>query len=192
MKKIRSIILVVSILAFIPATSYALFDIGVYGGYTFAGEVKSDVAGQSNPEPKGLSYGAIGHLNTAIFPLLRLGFGLYSENSNLDYSILNKDYEFTRKTVGIDLYLQLDIPMVPLHPYVKFASGVWEKIGGDLVAKDETDYFNTYRTGIGAALTFFPFLQLFAEYQYLYTRQVGEENDKADGHGVAVGLRFKY
>lgn len=188
MKKIRLIVLVISILAFIPATSYALFDIGIYGGYTFAGEIKSDVSGQSNPEPTGLSYGVIGHFNTPIFPLLRLGIGLYTENSNLDYSVLNKDYEFTRKTVGMDIYLQLDIPLVPLHPYAKFASGIWEEVGGDLVEKDETEYFSTYRTGVGVALTFFPMLQIFAEYQYLYTRNIGD--DTAVGHGVALGLRL--
>ncbi len=188
MKKIRSIVLVVSILAFVPASSYALFDIGIYGGYTFAGEIKSDISGQSNPEPTGLSYGAIGHFNTPIFPLLRLGVGLYTENSNLDYSISSQDYEFTRKTVGLDLYLQLDIPLIPLHPYAKFASGIWEEVGGDLVAKDETEYFSTYRTGVGAALTFFPMLQIFAEYQFLYTRNIGD--DKAVGHGVALGMRL--
>jgi hypothetical protein len=188
MKKIRSIVLVVSILAFVPATSYALFDIGIYGGYTFAGEVQSDISGQQNPEPTGLSYGAIAHFNTPIFPLLRLGIGLYTENSDLEFSIASEDYEFTRKTVGVDLYLQLDIPLVPLHPYAKFASGIWEEVGGDLVAKDETEYFNTYRTGLGAALTFFPMLQIFAEYQFLYTRQVGD--DTATGHGVALGLRL--
>jgi hypothetical protein len=187
MKKFSWIILIVSILAFVPATSYALFDLGVYGGYTFAGEIKSDVPGVSNPEPTGLSYGVIGHFNTPIFPLLRMGFGLYSEKSDFSYDLVNQSYDYTRKTVGIDLYLQLDIPLVPLHPYLKFASGVWEEIGGELVEKDETEYFSTYRTGVGVALTFFPFVQIFAEYQYLYTRNIGD--DTAVGQGVALGVR---
>lgn len=187
MKKVRIVVLLLGILAFVPATSYALFDIGVYGNYAYKGEIKSDTPNVNNPDPTGFSYGVIGHYNQGIFPFIRSGIGLYSQYSKLSFSTGSGDVEYGKKIVGIDLYLQLDIPLIPLHPYVKFASGIWEDYTGDM-SQASAEYFNTYQTGGGVALTFFPFLQFFGEYQYLYTKSVDE--DKAIGHAVAMGLRL--
>ena len=84
----------------------------------------------------------------------------------------------------------LDIPLIPLSPYVKFATGIWEDVAGDL--DTGSSFLNTYKTGAGLAFTFFPFLQLTGEYQFEYTKKIeaSNENYKASGHAVVLGIRF--
>jgi hypothetical protein len=198
MKKISLFIaLVVGIVAFTPTQSFALFDIGVYGGYSFAGEI--DTAGES-PNPTGFSYGTVGHYNQSIFPFIRLGIGFYTQKMNLGYDLASEEVEYGRKIVGFDSYLQLDIPLIPLHPYVKFAVALWEEQTGDFEDADQ-GVFDTYTLGFGAAFTFFPFLQVFGEYRYDYykqdiavsynstTEKYDMDEESAVGHAFHLGVR---
>ncbi len=205
MKKIKLIAAMAALLALIPASSFALFDIGAYGGYSYKSTIDTQTVSGSTPDPKGLSYGLIGHYNQPIFPLITMGVGLYSQYSKFSYSYKNlanksTEVQYGKKIIGIDLYLELNVPLLPIHPYVKFASGIYEDMNGDL-QKADRQYFNTYSTGGGLALTFFPFLQVFVEYRYDYIKQTGVEvsqtstgksnlqQEKATGNTVFIGLR---
>ena len=186
-KKFKIIIVLLGILVLTPSASYALIDLGLYGGYSFAGEIETT---GTKPEPKGFHGGFIGHVNQRLFLLFRAGLGLYAEYSSLEYSLAATDFTYTKRTLGVDLYLMLDIPLIPLDPYVKFATGIWEDVAGDL--DSGSSFLNTYKTGIGLAFTFFPFLQLTGEYQFEYTRKIesNNENYEGTGHAVVLGIRF--
>lgn len=176
MKKIRIIILILGIIAFIPASSYALFDIGAYGGYSFGGKVKTE---GSDVEPSGWEYGFIGHYNMTIFPmLLSFGIGAYFQLSPLK---LNDDSSYSKKAVGLDGYLQLELPIL-VHPYVRFSAAIWEDVEGN------AEYFKSYSLGGGLAFGIFGILQIYGE--YLFNTAIQDGNN-AIGNAVHLGLRIK-
>jgi len=182
MNRIRTLIVLLSLVAIIPATSYALVDIGAYGGYSFAG--KLETTGE-DVEPSGWEYGFIAHYNKTILPMiLSFGFGAYYQKSALNYDLLNKDYDFDKQSAGIDAYLQLELPII-IHPYGRVSATAWEKTGGD--ADSNTEYFKSYSAGAGIAMTIFPLLQLYGEYLYNFGEVDGK---KTTGNSAHLGLRL--
>jgi len=186
--KIIKILIIFLFLIFINQTSYALVDLGVYGGYSFSGEIDTEGTGEQ-PDPTGFEYGVIGHYNSSLLAFFNYGVGAYYQYSDLSYEGTSNnqdvDTDYNKNIIGLDAYLELSLPLMPLHPYVKIASAIWEETGGDL-ERVENEWFNTYSTGFGVAFTFFPMYQVFGEYQYSYSKMDGDKNI---GNAVHLGLR---
>ncbi len=177
MKKITFAAIIISFLFFIPSSAFALFDIGVYGGYSFAGDVETDV---KNVEPVGPEYGAIAHYTDSIL-IFNLGIGGYYQRSPLkDGSI-----EYTKQTAGIDGYAQLDIPLIPIMPYLRASLGVWENIEGDV---DNDEYFKSYSFGAGVDFPL-PVVPLAIYTEYVFS--VGfQDGNTAKSHAAHLGVRL--
>jgi hypothetical protein len=188
MKLTRTVILVLAVLCFIPASSYAIVDIGVYGGYSFAGKLEWDTIDKN---VNGWEYGVLGHINHTFLGLLELGIGGYAQWAPLKYSVGGKDYELTKSTYGIDGLALLDLPVFPLNPYVRGGIGVYEqvKVEAPVVGSEtKSEYFKSYYFGGGIALGIFPFVQIFGE--YLYTRSKQEDGVTIKGNAVHMGARL--
>jgi len=171
MRKIRTLLFLLALTLSIPSSSYALFDAGAYGGYTFSGEVMS-LDGQ-----KGANYGIIAHYNKSLLVFFDLGLGAYGQISNLS------DYD--RKSVGIDTYFLIDIPIFPIDPYAKFAFSIYENYSGTY--SPDSGAFKTYSPGAGLVLSL-PVIpvEMFGEYQY--TKSWSGNKEKS--HSVIFGIRL--
>ena len=177
MKKIR-ILLIIGLIAVAWTQSYAIIDIGAYGGYSFSGNLD---AGVKNVTLGGPEYGFIAHFNSTVIPIiLSVGMGPYYQSSMLKYT-LDGSHDFNRKTLGIDFYAQLELPII-IHPFVRVAPTIWEE------ADSKKQYFNGYLFGGGIAVTIFPMLQIYGE--YLYNRAWVMKAGDTTGHAVHLGLRL--
>jgi len=188
MKKIAILLMIASLTILTKKNSYALVDLGVYGSYSFSGEIETD-GPTATPDPTGFEYGIIGHYNRSLLAFFNYGLGGYYQYSNLSYDLnVNNqkiEVDYNKNIIGLDAYLELALPMMPMHPYLKISSAIWENTGGDLKRIDN-EWFNTYSTGIGLAFTFFPMYQVFGEYQFSYSKM---EDDKNTGNAIHLGLR---
>ncbi len=211
MKRFSFFILLLGILVFIPSTSFALFDVGVYGGYSFLGKVKKDSTKDDveNYDLQGWEYGFIAHYNGKILPVfLSYGIGTFVQYAPLqangvEYypSHVNNpteddkeetDVSYQKKQVGVDAYLQLNLLM--LHPYVRIAWTVWEgvegqNVDGAQIVDKKQEYFKTYLTGVGLAVGVLPLIQVYVEYLYV----TGESaNNEVTNNSVHLGARIYF
>lgn len=173
------------IIAYPASSAFALADLGIYGGYSFAGS--SDISG-SKSDLTGWQYGVIGHLNKSVLPmLLRTGAGAYLNMAPLEGD--NSGYTYDRATLGLDFYAQLDMPII-IHPYAKFQLGIYERmrvLDGSEEIESENSYFQSYALGGGAAVTVFPMLQLFGEYLFSYA--IADTTSTTQTHTMQLGVR---
>jgi hypothetical protein len=188
MKLSAKIMLLACLILAVPASSFALVDVGAYGGYSFAGELKTD---SGTVDTSGFLYGFNAHVNFDMLVFFQLGIGGFYQKSEFDYDMTGGgDSSYDKTVVGVDLYAMLNIPMLPISPYVTFNSGIWEKVD-DKYARASTDYFQTYSVGGGVALTILPIpaimsLSIFGEYLYNFGKDAGND---ATGHQVRLGVR---
>ncbi|MCP4133009.1 MAG: hypothetical protein GY754_18790 [bacterium] len=182
MKKFKIVVVVLAMLAFIPASSYAFFDAGVYGGYSFGKGIEN-----TTETAAGFEWGAIAHWNTSIIPLvLSFGLGGYFEMSYLSYDLgAAGSIDLDRTAAGIDMYVQSELPII-VHPYVHGKAAAYEKLQvGTLAA--ETQYFKSYAVGVGVAVSLFiPLIQAFGQYDFNF-----DTGSSTTGHAFHLGLRVK-
>ncbi len=181
MKKIKMLTAALALLALLPTAGFALADISAFGGYSWG---TSDTI-----DPSGFQYGFDAHINTEFLYFFQLGLGGFYKKSDMELSYFDRDVDYNRSTAGIDAYAQLELPLIPIDPYVRFRSAVWEKVSGQVI--DNTEYFKSYSVGGGIFLTVLPVpgvikLQLFGEYLYDITKQDGH---KVNGHTFNLGVR---
>ena len=172
----------------VPSVSFAIVDFGAYGGYTFAGKIDSPTV--DDAETDGWQYGFIGHLNKSIIPMiLSMGIGGFYQRSPLEYSDSGKDYDLTKTMYGIDAIALLELPIL-IHPYLRAGIAINEKIKVDTPSGTYTDEkkFNSYYFGLGAAFTVFPFIQIFGEYLYNYSKQ--EHDSTLHSNSINIGARL--
>ncbi len=193
MKIVRYAALILALAAFVPATSYAIVDAGLYGGYSFSGKVDaSSVA--TGKTTTGWEYGAIAHLNFDFLAIFNVGIGAFYQNAPLKFDYAGETIKIDNVNIGPDVYLELDLPVIPIHPFVRGGVSAYNKTSIDfpssLPAKDVTakKYFGSYYFGLGAALTIFPFIQIFGEYMYNYANQ--EKDVSLKTNAVHVGARL--
>ena len=182
MKKAIIITTLIISTAFIPVSGFAIFDIGAYGGYSFSGDVET--AGGSI-DPSGLEYGFITHYDKSL-AIIRLGIGAFYQISPLGYSLSGIDYDYEKSSLGLDAYLQLELPIIPVKPYIKYSLGIWESV--DTENESNSEYFKSSSFGIGSAfgLPVIP-VDLFAEYLFTTAKHDGYD---AKGHAVHAGIRL--
>ncbi|PKL39828.1 MAG: hypothetical protein CVV44_06295 [Spirochaetae bacterium HGW-Spirochaetae-1] len=182
MNRIKSFIIAAGFLLLIPTASFAIVDVGAYGGYAFGTEIEG-----TNVDPAGFEYGLDAHLNVTYLVILKLGVGAFYQGSVLKYGS-SSDYD--KKIIGLDIYNQVDIPLFPIDPYVKFNTAIWEKVDTSS-SYNSTEFFKAYSIGGGLLFTILPLpvmkVQLFGEYLYSIAKQDGQ---KATGHAVHLGLRL--
>ncbi len=187
MKKLIVIIAAFTVLVFVPSASFAIVDLGVYGGYSFGGEIEVE---NETYDVMGPEYGFIGHLNGSVIPMiLSLGIGGFYQKSTLQYEADNKDYDLDKTMYGLDAIAMLELPIL-IHPYLRGGIAINEKLDIDISGVGSESYekkFNSYYFGIGAAFTVFPMVQVFGEYLYNYSKQ--EEDAVLKTNSVHIGAR---
>lgn len=171
---LKKILLLIVTLFVFNSSAFAIVDFGVYGGYSFAGNYSASGTSTSGPE-----YGVIGHYNDMVIPLLSYGIGGYYQYTKLDYSLLGSDNSLTKNTLGLDLYFQLELPII--HPFVRASTSIFESI------KSEKEFFKSYAFGGGLAFSVFPFIELTTDYMYTRSKK-GSETLK--GHAIHLGARI--
>lgn len=188
MKLTHKLLCVAIAIVLLPTTSFAIVDLGMYGGYTFAG--KFDAPNISNADTNGWQYGFIGHLNGSVIPMiLSMGIGGFFQRSPLSYTVAGNDFDLTKTMYGIDAIAMLELPIL-IHPYARAGIAINEKVelkypGGSW--SDEKK-FNSYYFGLGAAFTVFPFVQVFGEYLYNYSKL--EDDATLKSNSINIGARL--
>ena len=193
MEKIKYLVLILLLTVFIPATSFAFFDIGAYGGYSFEGNLQK-------PKISGSEFGLIAHVSFTIAKYVTLGLGgYYNRQLNsvvIPYSLGSIENKYSKDSVGLDGFLQINIPKFTLHPYARVSTSIWEKAEGFRFKSinDVTieEIFKTYAFGGGIS---FPIIQTkildrFHIYiEYLYTISQLKGNDLST-HTIHAGGRI--
>jgi hypothetical protein len=187
MSILRKIALVTAVLLVVPVSSYAIVDLGVYGGYTFSGEITYE---DISKDTTGYEYGVLGHLNGSVIPMvLSVGIGGFYQRAPLEYEADGKNVETTKTAYGLDGIIMLELPIL-IHPYVRGGVAIKEKLETKIGAIEysESSSFDSYYFGIGGALTIFPMVQLFGEYMYNTSKQ--EDDVELKSNSVHVGARL--
>lgn len=185
------LLLFILALVMVPAASYALIDASVYGGYAFA-SMESEAA---TKDITGWEYGCRGHINTGIPMLLTIGVGGFYQVMPLETEIAGETVDVTKTTYGIDVYAQLDLPILPVNPFVRYGIAIKDELEVELAnsrSENLSDNWKSSYVGGGLAYPLFDLvvidLKIFAEYLYTTTKQ---ENDiKINGHVVNAGLQL--
>ena len=176
----------------IPAASYAIIDIGVYGGYNFGGDV-------IKPPIYGNGVGVIVHPSFTIAEVVTLGIGAFYQRKfdkiAVDYIYYTKHKLVTKDSAALDGYIQFNIPKVMLHPYARVSTSIWDQVKGfrfkNLDTLTASEFFQTYSFGGGLAIPFasVPVLEKFYVYfEYLYNiSKVAGDNPKS--HTVQAGVK---
>ena len=177
MKKIKLMIAAFSLILFVPSTSFALLEVGAYGGYTSMDKIE-------NVDMSGFHYGVITHMTFSLPLLATIGAGGYYQRGTFSDS----GYEVTKQTLGLDAFARLEIPVLPLKPYGRISTSAWDRVSGDI--KSDTRYFEDYSLGGGLAYMIpFPVLKLMLYTEYLYTVYSIDDGDRSYGHTFNVGVK---
>ena len=188
MKCTHKLLCIAIVMLLLPTASFAIVDIGAYGGYTFAGKI--DQPGIDNADTNGWQYGFIGHLNGSVIPMiLSMGVGGFYQKSPLSYTVAGKDFDLTKTMYGVDAIAMLELPIL-IHPYVRAGIAINEKveIKTPCCTSSDEKKFNSYYGGLGVALTVFPFVQVFGEYLYNYSNI--ENNGTLQSNSINIGARL--
>lgn len=181
------------ILTILPSSVFALVNVEAYGGYTFGGEI-SEVDAES---VKGFGFGFRAHYYDEI-AIFGWGVGGYAQFSPLNYemTVMGTDTEadYDRTTLGFDGFITLNIPLIPLHPYVRGGIAAYDKavteytINGVKTTSTESDSFGMYYGGVGLSFSVLPLpilsVQVFGEYLYEYSDVDGQT---LKNHRVNIG-----
>lgn len=185
----------------IPAVSFAIIDASVYGGYSFNGKLETATS-TTDADVKGKQYGVRAHINTGIPMVFTVGGGLFYQLAPLKYDVESTSDDLTKKTYGFDAYAQLDLPFLPVYPYVRGGIAIQDKLeigyqvnvgagGVEKETKTYDEYFKSSYYGVGLAYSIYDLvvldLQIFCE--YLFTTSKQEDDVKLKGHAVNLGLQ---
>lgn len=188
MKFTHKLVCLAIALVLLPTASFAIVDFGAYGGYTFAGKI--DSPNLDNYDTNGWQYGFIGHLNGSVIPMiLSMGIGGFYQKSPWEYDSPVGTFDVTKTMYGVDAIAMLELPIL-IHPYVRAGIAINEKVEIKTPWGTQSDEkkFNSYYFGLGAAFTVFPFVQVFGEYLYNYSKL--EDDGKLQSNSINVGARL--
>ncbi|MDR3237753.1 MAG: hypothetical protein LBT84_04540, partial [Spirochaetia bacterium] len=133
MKIKTKLIILAFLVCLAPASAFALVDLNLYGGYTVGGKW-SDYDHKYGTD---FRYGGAVHLNSGFLAILKLGIGGYYQMSSVTYGDDNgipvgigtgDEFTLDKTEFGIDAYAALDIPLIPISPYVKGGTAAWNKV----------------------------------------------------------------
>lgn len=180
MKKIQYLILTLFILSIIPTTSYALFDAGMYGGYSMYNKIHDN---SNFIRPYGWKFGFSTHYNLDIVPkILNFGTGIFYQMNIFKYEENNTFFDYERHVIAIDSYLMLEMD-IAVHPFIRFSCAIWEK------DKNGSNYFQSFYPAVGLEFQIFWKFRLYAEYEFNLLVKDSDKNDL--GHTINFGIRYK-
>ena len=183
MKYLTKIFILLAILLFVPASSYALVDFGIYGGFA----VGDWEAGSKSYDTAGGQYGFIGHFNGGVPLLISVGVGGFWQKSSLTVDFGGTDIDIDKITYGFDAYAMLELPII-IHPYIRGGIAIKDKIEEGSSSRD--DKFNSIYYGLGVSLTVFPTIRLFGEYimtQSTFGKDDNNAEEKVNLNAVNFG-----
>ncbi len=177
-----------------PVSGHAIIDIGAYGGYNFGGKAY-------NPTVYGPHLGLISHASFTLAEVVTLGLGAYYQRAyeikTINYFGFDKKKMTYRDSVGLDGYLQINIPKANLRPYGRVSTNIWDQNEGFRVKNWKnvsiSEYFKTYAFGGGLdiPLANIEVLDKFSIYlEYLYTIS-NVKNTAPYTHTGHAGVRFR-
>ena len=152
---IKTILLASGLFLSVHQKSHALVDADLYGGYTFSGKLNGE-------DVKGPVRGIAVHYNGSFLPTIKIGIGGFYQISELEYEINEEDREATRKTLGLDLNLTADFPLI--RPYGRFSWGVVDTFE-DEGKKRDIELFKAWGAGLGVQVSPVPFFSVYGEYR---------------------------
>ena len=186
--KTKLIVLAGVVFLMMPVSSFALVDVNAYLGYTVGGSWNNlDV----KMKGKDLRYGFSAHLNGDFLVFLKLGIGGYYQGSSVTYKATD-NFTVDKQALGLDFYAMLNLPMMPLSPYVKYNTAAWNKL--KFHNHSRRDHFKRHGFGLGAAFTLLPVpgvmnLQVFGEYVYAFGKEAKEDSQE---HQINIGIRADF
>lgn len=188
MKKI--IYLTVLFILFSSTSSYAIMDMEVFSGYSFAGdmgnlETTEDVSGPDF----GFRFDALYRIEQADF-----GLGSFMQFAPLTYKINDEEYELNKLSIGIDSFARYKNEKIPVYPYVRFGTAVYDKTENKLISGENitvTEFrFKSYYFGAGVSypLVPMPVIDVHAFIEYLYDISSIADDQVLKRHRVNIGL----
>ena len=157
MKTLSKFLVIFTILVFIPASSYALIDFGVYGGFAIGDYEYAS----SSYDVAGTQYGFIGHFTGGIPLLISFGVGGFYQKASYTVELPGSDEDFDKNTYGFDAFAQLEVIPI-IHPYIRGGLAIKDKIDSDNIGSDDESFKSLYY-GLGVAVTVAPMIQIFGE-----------------------------
>ncbi len=183
MKSLRIAAVMLAAMLLIPASSYAIIDGWVYGGYTFAGNFKYEskelfTSAHKSKNLNGFEYGALAHVNFGMPMVFSLGLGGFFQQTP------TKDV--TKTDYGLDAMFVLRLLGGFINPYARGGVSIKQDLKYDIQgARDKSDYFNAYYAGGGVAVKVVAIVYVFGEYLYNWTIDgKGRSNSVHAGAGI--------
>ncbi len=171
MRMLKLTALVLTALVLVPASSYAIVDVGVYGGYSLASLQTEAYTKDMN----GWEYGFFGHITMGIPLLFSVGLGGFYQRADATVDINGTDIDATRVSYGLDVMGTIDLPVIPVNPFARAGIAINESYELDTPGAEKNDKkFGSYYFAIGVGFSFIPMTRLFAEYVYNYSKQENE------------------
>ncbi|MCU0822617.1 MAG: porin family protein [Spirochaetes bacterium] len=193
---VRNLLVLLAVMLMIPASSYALVDGSIYGGYAFGGKLEG--TGET-ADVSGYHYGARVHANLGIPMVVSFGLGMFYEIAPMKYEVNGKEDDLKKETLGIDVYAQLKLPVIPINPFIRYGIAINDKVevtyqdqdaGGSATETFQENFKSSYY-GIGIAYSLLDAIvmdiQLFGE--YLYTTSKQEKGIELKGNVVNLGVQ---
>jgi opacity protein-like surface antigen len=185
MKSLKLAALVLAVLVLLPVSSYAIVDAGVYGGYSLAALDTEAYTKDMN----GWEYGFFGHITMGIPLLFSVGLGGFYQRADATVDFNGTDVDATRISYGIDVMGTIDLPVIPVNPFVRAGIAINESYELDAVGAEQQDKkFGSYYFAIGVGYSFIPMTKLFAEYVYNYSKQENDTTIQSNGFHIGAML----
>ena len=193
-KNVRNFLILLSVILLIPASSFALVDASVYGGYAFGGKLEG--GGGGSADVSGYHYGARAHANLGIPMVVSFGAGMFYQIAPMKYEVNGKKDDLKQETMGIDVYAQLKLPVIPINPFVRYGIAINDKVevtyadaAGSRTNTLKQNFKSSYY-GIGIAYSLLDAVvldvQLIGEYLYTKTKQEDGITLKANAFNLGV------
>lgn len=182
MKSLKLAALVLAALVLVPASSYAIVDVGVYGGYSLA-SLETEAA---TKDMNGWEYGFFGHITMGIPLLFSVGFGGFYQRADATIDFNGTDIDATRVSYGLDVMGTIELPVIPVNPFARAGIAINESYELDIPGAEKNEKkFGSYYFAIGVGYSFIPMTRLFVEYVYNYSKQ--ENDTKILSNAIHVG-----
>jgi hypothetical protein len=180
--------IILAILVLTPLSSFAIVDVEGYAGYNFLGKFSpSDGSGTVS----GMNLGARAHFTLDLI-LVNFGVGAFADYRPLSFNDGNTKVKMDRFSTGPDVFAKLDLPFIPIKPYLRGGMALYDKYQVDVQNTKTTDtyYFKGCYFGAGISYNLISLIlvdiQLFGEYLYDISKLDGGQ--KLNSHRVNFGL----
>ncbi len=185
MKSLKLAALVFAALVLVPASSYAIIDAGVYGGYSLASLETEAYTKDMN----GWEYGFFGHVTMGIPLLFTVGLGGFYQRADATIDFTGTDVDATRTSYGIDVMGTIELPVLPVNPFARAGIAINESYELDIANAEKNEKkFGSYYFAIGLGYSFIPMTRLFVEYVYNYSKQENETTIQSNSIHVGAML----